>query len=83
MAQCIYLNTDGTVSATSESPDQCQGYVLQSRAEYASSQTLTTFLAMPTQEQATQAFNYGCVLPVFLYLVAFGVGSVANFFNRK
>jgi hypothetical protein len=83
VAQCIYLNADGSVTATTETSDQCQGYVLQSRAEYASSQALQTFLAMPTQEQVTQAFNYGCVWPVFFYLVAWGVGAVANFFNHK
>lgn len=83
MAQCIYLNTDGTLTASTETSDQCQGYVLQSRAEYASSQALQTFLAMPTQEQVTQAFYYGCAFPMFLYMVAWGVGAVANFFNDK
>lgn len=83
MPQCIYLNADGTVTATTETSDQCQGYVLQSRAEYASSQALQTFLAMPTPEQVNEAFYYGCAFPMFFYLVAWGVGTVANFFNSK
>ena len=83
MAQCVYLNADGTVTATAESPDQCQGYVLLSRPEYASTQTLQSFLAMPTQEQVTAAFNAGVAWPVYFYIVAWMTGAVANFFNRK
>lgn len=83
MSQCIFLSADGSITATTDSADVCQGYVLMTRTEYASTQTLSSFLAMPTQDQVTQAFNYGCAWPVFFYLVAWGTGAVANFFNRK
>lgn len=82
MAQCVYLNPDGTVTATAESPDQCQGFVLLSRPEYASTQTLQAFLAIPTQDQVTAAFNAGVSWPVSMYLVAWAVGTLANFFNK-
>ena len=82
MAQCIYLNADGTVTATTESPDACQGYVLASRVEYATSQAYASFFAVPTQQQVTDAFNLGLVWPVFFYIVSYLVGLLANYFNR-
>ena len=82
MAQCIYLNADGTVAATTESPDACQGYVLASRVEYATSQAYASFFAVPTQQQVTHAFNLGLVWPVFFYIVSYLVGLLANYFNR-
>lgn len=83
MSLCVLLNPDGTVTATVDAPEQCQGYVLQSRTEYAASQTFTSFLAMPSTDQATAAFNVGVIWPVFFYLIAWGTGTIANFFNRK
>lgn len=83
MSQCVYLNADGSITGTTESADVCQGYVLSTRTEYAASQATASFLAMPTQEQVTAAFNVGIAWPVFFYLVAWGTGTLANFFNRK
>jgi hypothetical protein len=83
MAQCVILNSDGTFTATTDAPNACQGYLLQTSTEYASSQVYASFLAMPTQDQVTQAFNLGVVWPVFFYLVAYQTGLLANFFNRK
>lgn len=83
MSQCVYLNADGSITGTTESADVCQGYVLLTRTEYAASQATASFLAMPTQEQVTAAFNVGIAWPVFFYLVAWGTGTLANFFNRK
>jgi len=83
MSMCVYLNADGTVTSSTESTDVCQGYVLMTRTEYAASQAVSTFLAMPSQQQVTAAFNVGLVWPVFFYLVSYCTGLLANFFNRK
>lgn len=82
MAQCIYLNADGTVTATTETPDACQGYVLVTRGEYATTQAYASFFSIPTQQQVTDAFNLGLVWPVAFYLVAYLTGVLANYFNR-
>lgn len=83
MSQCVYLNPDGSISATTESADVCQGFVLMTRTEYASTQTLSSFLAMPTEVQVTNAFNAGLAWPVGFYLIAYLTGLIANFFNQK
>ena len=83
MSLCVYLNADGTVTTTTESADVCQGYVLSTRTEYAASQAYATFLAIPSQQQVTAAFNVGIAWPVGFYLVAYLTGLLANFFNEK
>lgn len=83
MSQCVYLNADGSVTATTETADSCQGFVLLTRAEYASTQTLQSFLAMPSEVQVTSAFNAGIAWPIGFYLAAYLTGLIVNMFNEK
>lgn len=83
MAQCVTLNTDGTLTPTGETVDQCTGYVLVSGSEYGVYQSLQTALAAPTSDVATSWFfgAWGAVMVSFV--AARCVGAVLSMFNDK
>lgn len=82
MALCVVL--DGTaLQVVGEYTEACAGYALMTAQEYASTPTLASLFATPEPEQVQQAFMAGFSLPLILWLVAWGCGSVVNFFNSR
>ncbi|TMP30185.1 hypothetical protein CWB99_03005 [Pseudoalteromonas rubra] len=67
--QCIYLRADGTVSATSETLEQCTGYVLVPAAD---AQALTASYQI-TSLGITEAFTWGFGVVVMLGFLSYKV----------
>jgi len=87
MARCVNFNTqwlivDPSLPATA-SPDQCQFLVLTGK-EYMELKTIAIgqFFDMPDTSVLTQAFGFGIGTPLTVYLVAYMVGTLVNFWNR-
>ena len=81
MAQCVVLNADGTLAATSDSPSACTGYVLLSSGEYAMVGAIDQALGVPDSTTAMGWFMGPFSLVVFLYVAARCAGSVVNMFR--
>ena len=75
MTQCVVFQGN-TLVATADAPAACQGYVLQTGAEYTATMTLATALQPPTKTEMGQAFSLGFTMPVLCYVVARLVRSV-------
>lgn len=81
MAQCVTLNSDGTLSPTGEDVSACSGYVLLSGSEYAMVGAIHEALGVPDATQAMGWFMGPFSLVVFLYVAARCAGSVVNMFR--
>lgn len=55
--QCIYLNADGTLTATTETLEQCSGYVLVPSHEAASYVESIQITALDVSESFTWGFG--------------------------
>jgi|LSQX01.2.fsa_nt_gb cation transporter-like permease len=82
MALCLqqvgeYLQVAGEFS------DQCTGYALMTANEYATTPTFAALFAQPEPEVIAAAFMAAMVLPLSLWLVAWGFGSVVHFIDRR
>jgi hypothetical protein len=65
--QCIYLNDDGTLSATSETLEQCTGYVLvpsHDAAAYVNSIQITAL-------EIGESFTWGFGLIIFFGFLSY------------
>jgi len=81
VAQCVALNSDGTLTATADSAAACPGYVLLSGSEYAMVGAIDQALGVPDSTQAMGWFMGPFTLVVFLYVAARCAGSVVNMFR--
>lgn len=81
MAQCV-LWQGSTLVPTADVPEACQGYVMQTAAEYTSTLTLAQALQPPAGTDLGQAFLLGFSLPVVCFVVARMVRSVASFWEK-
>ena len=83
MAQCVTLNSNGTLTPTGEAVSECTGYVLVSGSEYGVYQVVQTAFAAPTPDIAMGWFfgSFGTVMVG--YLAARCVGAVLSMFNSK
>ena len=75
MAQCV-LFTGGALTATSDAPEACQGFVMQTAAEYTSTLSLAHALQPPAATDIGAAWLLGFSLPVVCFVVARMVRSV-------
>lgn len=75
MAQCVTWGANGLV-ATADAPEQCQGFILQTAAEYTSTLTLAQALQPPAGTDIGAAYLLGFSLPVLCFVVARMVRSV-------
>lgn len=75
MAQCV-LFQGGALTATADAPEACQGFVLQTAAEYTSTLTLAQALQPPAATDIGAAWLLGFSLPVVCFVVARMVRSV-------
>jgi len=82
VAQCVTLNSDGTLTPTGQAVSECTGYVMVSGSEYGVYQALQTALAMPSADEASTFFIGTLGLVMFFFLVSRQVGAVAGFFSR-
>jgi hypothetical protein len=76
--QCIYLNADGTLSATSETLEQCSGYVLVPANEalnYVNSIQITAF-------EISEAFTWGFGLVIFFGFLSFKIKAARMVINK-
>ncbi|NUA30181.1 hypothetical protein [Cupriavidus basilensis] len=62
--------------ATTDTPEACQGFVLQTASEYTSTLTLAQALQPPAGTDIGAAFLLGFSLPVVCFVVARMVRSV-------
>jgi len=82
MALCVEL-VGNALEAVGQFSAACQGYALMTADEYATTPTLAAIFATPTSEEIQAAFKYGFSFPVFLWLIAWGFGTVINFVNDR
>ncbi|OHU85486.1 MULTISPECIES: hypothetical protein [Pseudoalteromonas] len=67
--QCIYLNGDGTLTATSQTLSQCEGYVLVS----ASDAQAFTAATQITSLDIAEAFTWGFGLIITIGFISYQV----------
>lgn len=81
MAECVTLNTDGTLTPTGQTVGQCTGFVLVSGSEYGVYQMVQDVFCIPQVSDVTGWFcgAWGCV--VFFYVMSRCVGAVARVFR--
>lgn len=76
--QCIYLNADGTLSPTSETLEQCSGYVLvpsHDAASYVNSIQITT-------TDVLSSFTWGFGLVISLGFISYKVKLSRQLINK-
>jgi len=76
VALCV-LWQGTTLVATADAPEACQGYILQTAAEYTSTLTLAQALQPPAGTDIGAAFLLGFSLPVVCFVVARMVRSIS------
>lgn len=81
MAICVTLNSDGTLSTTGETVDQCTGYVLVSGSEYGVYQVVQQALAVPTASETVGWFVGAWGAVMVSYIAARCVGALLSMFN--
>lgn len=83
MAQCVTLNTDGTLTPTGQTVDQCTGYVLVSGSEYGVYQVVQDSFSAPTSDQALGWFFGAWGLVMVMFLAGRCVGAVLSMFKMR
>ncbi|MCF2850117.1 hypothetical protein NH514_09640 [Pseudoalteromonas sp. ACER1] len=76
--QCIYLNADGTLTATTETLEQCSGYVLvpsHDAAAYVESIQITAL-------EIGESFTWGFGLVVLFGFLSFKVKAARMVINK-
>lgn len=81
MAECVTLNSDGTLTPTGQTVDQCTGYVLVSGSEYGVYQTLQTAFAQPSSSDAMSWFFGAWGAVMVFYIGSRAAGSVVAMFK--
>lgn len=81
MAQCVVLNSDGTLSPVGVAVADCPGYVLVSGSEYGVFATVQQAFALPTVADAQAWFIYPWAAVLGMYVVGRLVGSVVSMFR--
>jgi hypothetical protein len=82
MALCVSV-VDSALQVVGDYSDACTGYALMTAQEYASTPTLAALFATPDPDSVRAAFMAGLSLPLILWLVAWGFGSVVSFMNHR
>jgi hypothetical protein len=83
VAQCVTLNSDGTLTPTGQVVSECTGFVLVSGSEYGVYQVVQTAFTAPSPTEATGWF-FGCWGSVMvMFIAARCVGAVLSMFNDK
>lgn len=82
MALCI-APVGSTLEVLGEYTDACAGYALMTAQEYAATPTLAALFAQPDAGSIQQAYMAGLSLPLILWLVAWGFGTVVSFINDR
>jgi hypothetical protein len=82
MALCVQ-QSGTTLEVVGAYTVECLGYALMTAQEYADTPSLSALFAMPDPATVQQAFMAGCSLPLILWLVAWGFGTVVGFINRR
>lgn len=83
MAVCVTLNSDGTLSPTNQTVDQCTGYVMLSGSEYGVYQVVQDALGAPTPDQAAGWFFGAWGAVMVMYMAGKFVGAILSMFNHK
>ena len=78
MSICVVLNSDGTLTSTGQSADQCSGYVLQDAAQHAQFAELSTMFAFPDAGQANEVFAYCFGLVLACNVLGYVTGAVVK-----
>ena len=76
--QCIYLNSNGTVSATSQTLSQCEGYVLVSASDAQAFSASTQITSL----EIAEAFTWGFGLVVLFGFLSFKVKAARMIINK-
>jgi len=82
-ATCAQTNVEGFIYLTTQSLAECGGYVLMDSSEYSQVPTLQALFAWPESDQVIAAWMAGFTLPMLCYFVAWGFGTVVNFFKPE
>lgn len=82
MAQCVTWQ-NGALVATADTPEQCQGFILQTASEYTSTLTLAQALQPPAGTDMGSAFLLGFSLPVICFVVARMLRPLVGFFEER
>ena len=81
MASCVSFDSSGVLYQTGESVADCTGYLLLDASEYSDFPTLQSIFQIPLAEDLAQLWAVGFSLPVIIYLSAWGLGVVINWFR--
>lgn len=82
MSSCVEV-INGSLQVVGELTDSCGGFALMTAQEARDVPTLAALFATPEPEQMVQAFMAGLSLPLILWLVAWGFGTVLKFWNDR
>lgn len=82
MALCLQQVGD-FLQVAGEYSDQCTGYALMTADEYATTPTLAAIFAIPEPEAIAASFFAAMTLPLSLWLIAWGFGTVVSFIDRR
>lgn len=83
MAMCIDIDANGFLIQSIQTIDTCTTYALLTAQEYKVTPTLQDIFNIPVASDMLQMWELGFGLPILCYLVAWGYGTVINFFNDK
>lgn len=81
MAECVTLNSNGTLTPTGQSVSECTGYVLVSGSEYSVYQVVDQALGVPTSSQAMGWFFGAWGAVMVFYIGARCVGAILSMFD--
>lgn len=81
-AQCVKPREDGALVLAPSPLAECTGFVLMDKAEFDATPTLASLFAMPETIDLQKTFAKAFGLPVLLWFVAYGIGTVVQFIRR-
>ena len=82
MAICATVDANGVVQAAGNiAINDCLGFVLLDKADYAQNGLVQQLFALPTGDDFAMLWQAGFLVPVCIGLVAWGVSKIVNFWR--
>lgn len=83
MALCVTVDGAGVMTVQTGVPAaSCTGYLLVEPSEYQQIITANNLYALPASQDFAAAWSAGFVLPLTVYMAAWGVATLVNFFKH-
>lgn len=84
MAVCVQFDQTGALVSVpgNLSMNQCTTFIALEPAEYRQIVTANSLYALPASQDFATVWAAGFVLPLSIYMVAWGVAKLVNFFNH-